>query len=113
MCKLVYDRPQMVHDMFTALKSTPPDLCLDDMKQSLIQVGCLTLQSTPSPKHRSTHPTLTSTSLPSPGHSLTHTRSSTLTRARPSPRPIRLYTPITYSVSVFTHDFSSLFLPNP
>ena len=84
MCKLVYDRPQIVHDMFTALKSTPPDLCLDDMKQSLIQVGCLTLQSTPSPKHRSTHPTLTSTSLPSPGHSLTHTRSSTLTRARTS-----------------------------
>ena len=62
MCKLVYDRPQMVHDMFTALKFTPPDLCLDDMKQSLIQVGCLILPSTPSPKHRSTHPILISTS---------------------------------------------------
>lgn len=34
-----FDR-QMVHDMFTALKFTPPDLCLDDMKQSLIQVDC-------------------------------------------------------------------------
>ena len=39
----------MVHDMFTALKDVPDGLCRNDMKQSLIQVVCLTLPSTPSP----------------------------------------------------------------
>ena len=58
----MYDPLQMVHDMFTALKDVPDGLCRNDMKQSLIQVVCLTLPSTPSPKHPSTDHILISTS---------------------------------------------------
>jgi len=45
--KMAFDR-QMVHDMFVALTTTAPGLCLNDMKSSLIQV--CTLPST-SPLH--------------------------------------------------------------
>ena len=104
----------MVHDMFTALKDVPDGLCRNDMKQSLIQVVCLTLPSTPSPKHPSTDHILISTS-----------PTSILSRAFPHPHPLlhtdprpsvpapNSTTPITYSVSVLAHDFSSLSLPNP
>ena len=71
----------MVHDMFVALTTTAPGLCLDDMKKSLIQVFALPsicqpphpfpsshpLSSTLLTLHSSSHPVpLPAISLPSP-----------------------------------------------